>query len=131
MVEVEANTDTVCVYLHRLFDDSLNKIAADNRTDGGQNDKTSFLYRQRDWGTTQETYAPIVWQYEKKGHVDPTYINEPWHYGRRLIIDYWLEPVRTIKTLPATLTSEIEGCLIEAMRRTDLRIVLQDLRALM
>ncbi|KAL8926727.1 MAG: hypothetical protein Q9208_002801 [Pyrenodesmia sp. 3 TL-2023] len=98
-------------------------------------DQTSFLKAQRLWGFEQRSqYPPILFVYKRKDRRDPKYPGDNIPYMRwrgLLVIDNEGEPVRRFRNIPATLSSQVEGGLMEAMMREDSGIDIDDFMARM
>lgn len=103
------------------------------RTRGaGTTDITSFLVSQRTWGPERKDWPDVLFQVEvvKRRNLPK---NVPfWHHNGRLVIDHDNHPMRDFSgLLPATLSSEAEGWLLEAFTRSDPRVQIKDLRGRM
>lgn len=100
-----------------------------------EEDRTSFLRAQRDWGfDKREQYPPISFVFERKDRSNPVYPgNEVPNMRWRglLVLDHDDKPVRRFSNIPATLSTQAEGGLLEALSRGDSRIRGADLLARM
>ncbi|KAI4177716.1 MAG: hypothetical protein LQ343_000179 [Gyalolechia ehrenbergii] len=98
-------------------------------------DQTSFLKAQRNWGfDTREHYPPITFVFKRSDRSNPAYPNDKIPYMRwrgLLVVDYNGKPVQRFNNVPATLSTQIEGGLIEALSRGDSRVDTTDLLARM
>lgn len=100
-------------------------------------DQTSFLKTQRRWGFHRDNrsqYPPIIFVFERKDRPDPQYPNDDIPHMRwrgLLVIDHEGQPVRRFRNIPAALSSQIEGGLMEAIQREDSRIRNNDFLARM
>ncbi|KAL8752322.1 MAG: hypothetical protein Q9184_005772 [Pyrenodesmia sp. 2 TL-2023] len=98
-------------------------------------DQTSFLKTQRLWGFEKRSqYPPILFVFKRKDRQDPHYprgIIPHMRWRGLLVIDNEGEPVRRFRNIPATLSSQMEGGLMEAIFREDSRIDAEDLMARM
>ena len=94
-------------------------------------DTTCFHAGQASWGIPRANYAPIIFQYQRKDHEDPSNTVENLQWDGRLVIDYWLKPVRAFQEFPLVLSSKYEAMLMEAAKRTNSHIALHDFRARM
>lgn len=103
--------------------------------DAATDDMTSFLQAQRRWGfNTREQYPPIIFLFQRMNRQDPIYPNDRipnMRWRGLLVIDRNGVPVRRFRNIPATLSSQAEGGLMEAIRREDSRIKNKDLVARM
>lgn len=101
------------------------------------NDVTSYLPSQKEWGPDREADWPkiennVLHRFERKGYPIPEYRPEVWYDGRgRIVLDPDNHPILKYKVLPATLSSELSGRDMEAMKRLDLRLSRKDFRARM
>ena len=100
-------------------------------------DRTSFLNAQRNWGFAEDDrsqYPPILFILRRGDRLDPHYPDDqipPMRWRGLLVIDHNGAPVRRFRNIPATLSSSMEGGLIEAIFREDSRIETYDLLARM
>lgn len=98
----------------------------------GRGDETSYHAAQRGWATTRRHYAPVMFDFERLGRTNPIYnIGRRWEHRDRVVIDYWLEPVRSVNDMPTALSSNFEGDYMEPIARIDSRITIRDFIARM
>lgn len=100
------------------------------------NDVTSFLPSQKAWGPDRDLHWPnikdnILHRFERKGYPIPDYTPEVWYYEGKVVLDSDNHAILNYEVLPATLSSELSGRDMEAMKRLDLRIGRKDFRARM
>ncbi|KAL8966335.1 MAG: hypothetical protein Q9197_006041 [Variospora fuerteventurae] len=95
-------------------------------------DQTSFLASQRTWGFQERyQYPPIIFVFESKDRSPPTTRIPDMRWRGLLVLDHSGDPVRRFPGIPATLSTHIEGGLMEAIRRHDPRVHNNDLLARM
>ena len=94
-------------------------------------DRTCFHTEQASWGAERANYAPIIFQYQQQDHLNPSYVVGNMEWEGKVVIDYWLRPVRAFQELPLALSSKYEAMLMEAAKRTNSHIVHHDFRARM
>ncbi|KAL9122011.1 MAG: hypothetical protein Q9187_001436 [Circinaria calcarea] len=97
-----------------------------------EHDATAFHQDQKLWGLSRKHRPRILFQY-KKGPTDKlTYEAGIWcdSHGR-VILDLDGTPVRNYTNIPVVLSSQLEGCYMEAMMRQHPKIKLQDFAARM
>ncbi|KAI4086934.1 MAG: hypothetical protein LQ344_007160 [Seirophora lacunosa] len=86
-------------------------------------DKTSFLAAHKHWGFKDRAqYPPIVFVFEGKHRDPPTFPVPEMRWRGLLVLDHAGVPVRRFPNIPATLSTQLEGGLMEAMQRADPRI---------
>ncbi|MCJ1422813.1 hypothetical protein MMC29_000693 [Sticta canariensis] len=100
------------------------------------NDVTSFLPNQKEWGPDRDTDWPkiennVLHRFERGDYPIPEYKPTVWYNEGRVVLDADNHPILDYKVLPATLSSELSGRDMEAMKRLDLRISRKDFRARM
>ena len=100
------------------------------------NDVTSFLPSQKAWGPDRDLHWPnikdnVLHRFERKGYPIPDYQPEVWYYEGKVVLDSDNHAILNYEVLPATLSSELSGRDIEAIKRLDLRIGRKDFRARM
>ncbi|MCJ1261094.1 hypothetical protein MMC22_000958 [Lobaria immixta] len=100
------------------------------------NDVTSFLPSQKAWGPGRDLHWPnikdnVLHRFERKGYPIPDYQLEVWYYEGKVVLDSDNHAILNYEVLPATLSSELSGRDMEAMKRLDLRIGRKDFRARM
>lgn len=79
-----------------------------------------------------ENWAPILYVFEKKGHNTPKDSPVNWKVGRRVVLaGRDSKPILDYKDIPATLSTELVGRDMEAIKRTDPRIRQRDFIARM
>ena len=95
-------------------------------------DVTAFLESQKDWDLERDngwTGVEVLFILDNPKHKRPTY-KVPWMFDEeRVVLDLDNDPVKDYRDIPLTLSSEVEGALLEAIRRLDLRITTFDLWA--
>ena len=94
-------------------------------------DTTCYHAGQASWGVHRANHAPIIFQDQRQDHKKPSYAPGNMRWDRKLVIDYWLEPVRAFEEFPLVLSSKYEAMLIEAAKRSNSQIALHDFRARM
>lgn len=116
-----------------LIESELTPLQEFTRGSGlGRGDETSYHAAQRAWGTTRRHYAPVMFDFERLGRTNPIYnIDRRWEHRDRVVIDYWLEPVRSVNDMPTALSSNFEGDYMEPIARIDSRITIRDFIARM
>ena len=83
------------------------------------------------WGLQREHYAPVMFEYECLRRQDSRQrVGNLYHHGR-LVIDYWLAPVRAFRELPLVISSMYEGGFIEPSLRIRPDMGYRDIRARM
>lgn len=83
----------------------------------GDGDITAFHAAQANWGPRPENW-PAVLNVAKKVEYDiATHVPELWFDGGRLIIDRDNHPVKKHHEIPVTLSSQVEGWLLESIWR--------------
>lgn len=102
----------------------------------GPDDLTSYLPSQKEWGPDRDIHWPkiegnVLHRFERKGYPIPDYKPELWYDEGRIVLDLDDNPILKFKVIPTTLSSELSGRDMEAMKRLDLRISLKDFRARM
>lgn len=94
---------------------------------------TSFLESQKSWGPVRdENWAEILYVFEKQEKDPPKDSPVNWKVGRRVVLaGRDSKPILDYKDIPATLSTELAGRDMEAIKRTDLRIRQRDFIARM
>lgn len=95
------------------------------------NDVTSFHKPQQNWGFERDQRPEILHQYEKAGYKNPTYFVPIWIHKDKVVLDYEDHPILAFRNMPATISTQVEGGLQEAICREDSRIDVKDFRARM
>lgn len=113
-------------------------IALDNPRErgAGPNDVTSYLAIQKEWSPDRDVHWPkiegnVLHRFERNGYPIPEYKPEVWYDTGRIVLDLDNNPILKYEIIPATLSSELSGRDMEAMKRLDLRISRKDFRARM
>ncbi|KAI9816156.1 MAG: hypothetical protein M1826_001882 [Phylliscum demangeonii] len=91
-------------------------------------DVTAFFEPHRHWSI--DNLPDILYQWKKTGHNTPTYTPEPRKdpaTGEVVKDPGTKKTIRMFRNIPATVSSALEGWLIEAILREDSRITLKDL----
>lgn len=103
------------------------------RTEGeGTTDITSFLASQKSWGSKRGNWPDVLFQVEMVKNNNLPKTVPLWYRDKKLLIDHDNRPMRDFsELLPATLSSEAEGWLMEAFLRSDRRVQMRDLRGRM
>ena len=103
-----------------------------DRTSGEhEDDKTSFHPGQRTWGPNKPNWPPLDHQLEKRDYRDPVYEVPIWMDHGRVVLDPDNHPVKRFREIPTTCSSEMEGWLMEGIRRQNSSIGYKDFRARM
>lgn len=94
---------------------------------------TSFLESQKSWGPVRdENWAEILYVFEKQEKDPPKDSPVNWKVGSRVVLaGRDSKPILHYKDIPATLSTELAGRDMEAIKRTDLRIRQRDFIARM
>ena len=112
---------------------SNNESYAHKRESGTlPNDITSFHPNQKDWGEDRPYRPKILFQFE----APPNWKNTKDEvgmmlYGDKIVLDPDNRPVRGFAEIPLTVSSKVEGWLMEAIRRQNHQITPNDFRARM
>lgn len=113
-------------------------IISDHARERGRaaNDVTSYLACQKEWGPDRDRDWPkikdnVLHRFDRQGYPIPDYKPEIWYDAGRIVLDPDNHAILKYKIIPATLSSELSGRDMEAMRRLDLRIIRKDFRARM
>ena len=94
----------------------------------GPSDTTSFLEDHKDWGPLRKDRPKILFQLEPpKPRVDPDNKVGILTYQGRVVLDWSGQPVKEFRELPFTISSHVEGWRLEAILRTNSKIVLNDI----
>ena len=99
-------------------------------------DITSFHPDQKTWGPDRNEHWPfmpdqLLFRLERQGYPAPDYHVTRWIDDGRIVLDMDNRPIRNFHSIPLTLSSEMEGYLMEMINRMDTRISHRDLRARM
>jgi len=131
-------TWVVAVYHNDLRAELLQEAAKGGkydheRTEGeGTTDITSFLASQKSWGSKRGNWPDVLFQVEMVKNNNLPKTVPLWYRDKKLLIDHDNRPMRDFsELLPATLSSEAEGWLMEAFLRSDRRVQMRDLRGRM
>ncbi|MCJ1270498.1 hypothetical protein MMC22_010395 [Lobaria immixta] len=129
---------------HRAVEGDIWKPAAsllgsyDNPRERGANpnDVTSYLAIQKEWGPDRDVHWPkiegnVLHRFERNDYPIPEYTPEVWYDTGRIVLDLDNNPILKYEIIPATLSSELSGRDMEAIKRLDLRISRKDFRARM
>lgn len=129
---------------HNDIRDELLAIASNNGRDQYDyprergmdwNDQTAFLAEHRHWRSEPEHWHlitdDILNRVDRAKYPRPKYPIVPMMHNGRIVLDKENYPVRVFHQLPLTLSSQMEGWLLEAITRLDLRIEKTDIRARM
>ena len=92
---------------------------------------TNIVVGQKNWGDRREHWPDVLYQYEAlprnyEGKKPP-----PWKYEDRIVLDINRNPVLAFVEIPATISSKLEPCFLEAFTRLNQHILLKDIRARM
>ena len=99
------------------------------------NDRTAYLASQHNWGPERDQWhhipGNILNRLEKREYKGLNHDQRPglWYHRGLLVLDHDNHPVRLFPELPDTLSSVVEGWLIEAICRLDHRITRRDIWA--
>ncbi|MCJ1478666.1 hypothetical protein MMC13_007347 [Lambiella insularis] len=117
----------------RLIEHAASRGRYDHGRAAGEHpeDVTSYLLEQKSWGAKREELPDIVLQIGPGSHLNPTYDIPLWYDNERIVLNTDNHPVRRFRDIPDTISSEIEGGIITAIRRLDPRILVQDFIARM
>ncbi|MCJ1282964.1 hypothetical protein MMC26_002291 [Xylographa opegraphella] len=98
----------------------------------GADDVTSFLPAQKTWGIERQYWPDVLFQIipDKSTHLPEDNV-KPWYRNGMILLDQDNRPLNDYDSIPATLSTEIEGQYMEAMSRLDSRIKHADFRARM
>lgn len=89
-------------------------------------DITSYLPEQQSWSSGREHLPDIVLQIAPESRTYPTHNILLWYDHERIVLNADNHPVRNFRDIPDTVSSEIEGGIITAVRRLDPRITVYD-----
>ncbi|KAL8750186.1 MAG: hypothetical protein Q9184_006514 [Pyrenodesmia sp. 2 TL-2023] len=96
----------------------------------GQSDVTAY-HPQQNWSIERAHRPPKTFQIERRPLTEPTYPINIWVWRGIIVLDYKGLPLRDFKSIPATLSSEEDGCFLEGMSREDPRAAWKDFCARM
>ena len=118
------------------MNDQLIDLAHPRDRGRGALDKTAFLQSQKDWNLERDdgwNGVEVLFAFDKvqfnNNTPNPTY-EVPWLYEDGCVVldlDNW--PLNAFESIPLTLSSNVEGGLMEAIIRYDDRIQMEDLWA--
>ena len=103
----------------------------ERKTGLGNWDKTCFNNMQRYWGLEREHYAPVMFEYENLRRKNPRSQIGNLYYRGRLVIDYWLAPVRAFQEIPLVISSQFAGGFMEPALRIRPDMMYHDIKARM
>ena len=93
-------------------------------------DITSFHPAQRDWSLSRAHRAPILTLWSEPAGSAPSYTIGYLLFNGRLMLDYAGKPIRAIRHLPLTISSEVKGFRLETWVRQDTqRLRIEDILA--
>lgn len=92
---------------------------------------TSYLAENQNWDEDRDHRPEVCFQYEKREWITPDYEPEIWTHHRKFVIDHCNRRMRLWHNLPLTISSEESGMFLEAWRRQDSRIAIDDMMARM
>lgn len=92
---------------------------------------TSYLAANHDWDEDRDHRPEVCFQYEKRDRTTPEYEPGLWIRGGKFVIDHSSRRMQMWRNLPLTISSEESGMFLEAWRREDSRIGLDDMMARM
>ena len=124
---------TVTIHYKSQTNDQLT-ISAHPRDRGrGALDETAFLQSQKDWNLKRDdgwTGVEVLFGYDRgrfREHTpNPTY-DVPWLYEDGcVVLDLDGQPLKAYESIPLTISSKVEGALMEAIIRYDDRISVGD-----
>lgn len=93
---------------------------------------TAFHPDQKDWGEERPFRPKILFQLDPpKDRKDPTYAVGNMMYNGHLLLDPDNRPIRNFHEIPLTVSSQVEGWVMEAIRRQHSKISANDFRARM
>ena len=94
---------------------------------------TSFLKSQKSWGPVRDkNWADILYVFEKKESSSPKDDPVYWKVGKRIVLaSRDSKPILKYNDIPATLSTQLAGRDMEAIKRTDPRIRQRDFIARM
>ena len=99
----------------------------------GALDTTAFLQSQKDWNLERDygwNGVEVLFKFNND-MLNPTY-EVPWLYEDGcVVLNLDHRPLRAFENIPLTLSSEVEGVLMEAIIRYDVRISIEDFWARM
>lgn len=97
-----------------------------------QDDITSFHPDQKGWGEDRSCRPNILFQFEApQNYKDQKQEVGNMMYGDKIVLDPDNRPVRNFQEIPLTVSSKVEGWLMEAIRRQNHQITPSDFRARM
>lgn len=93
---------------------------------------TAFHPDQKDWGEERPFRPKILFQLDPpKDRKDPTYAVGNMMYNGHLLLDPDNRPIHNFHEIPLTVSSQVEGWVMEAIRRQHSKISANDFRARM
>ncbi|KAL9125141.1 MAG: hypothetical protein Q9217_005608 [Psora testacea] len=123
--------------LDRASNNGQHSYTQPRRRGLGVDDETAFHNEQKNWGGDRLHWGRIrddvLNIFEGNGYVglDAAQVPQDWYEGDRIVLDHDNHPLRVFRDLPLTLSTEVEGWLLEAYCRLDSRIERKDIRARM
>lgn len=112
-----------------LIDGLLTELGHPRARGDREDDVTAFLGTQKDWDLERDhgwNGIDVLYMFAKLDHETPTY-EVSWMYDEgRVVLDPDNHPIMDYRDIPWTLSSNIEGALMEAIRRLDPRITIID-----
>ncbi|MCJ1244001.1 hypothetical protein MMC30_001198 [Trapelia coarctata] len=134
----DSKTWVAAIYHNNLRAELIQEAAKGGKYDHKRNegegatDVTSFLASQKSWGPERKSWPDVLFQIEVVKDKNLPKTVPVWRRNERLVIDHDNHPMRDFSSLlPATLSSEAEGWLMEAFIRSDRRVQMKDLRGRM
>ena len=112
-----------------LIDDLLTELAHPRARGEHEHDVTAFLKMQKDWDLERDhgwNGIDVLCIFAKLDHETPRY-EVSWMYDEgRVVLNPDNHPINDHRNIPSTLSSNIEGALMEAIRQLDPRITIID-----
>ena len=110
------------------MDDSLIGLGHPRARGEAMSDVTAFLESQKDWDLERDngwTGIEVLFEFAVPKHTRSS--NVSWLFDEgRVVLDLDNDPVKDYKDIPLTLSSEVEGALMEAISRLDDNIKIYD-----
>ena len=125
---------TVTLSCQILTDDELTSLAHPRACGQDPLDITAFLDSQRHWDLERDngwTGVEFLFTFHNDNLPTPNYELFWMYHNDRLVLDLDHHPVLDYKDIPLTVSSQVEGGLLEAIRCLDPRIRWQDFHARM
>lgn len=95
------------------------------------NDITSYHPDYENWGPERQDRPDILFQYLRKDYKSKVYKPKKWYDENRIVLDMNDQPIKKWRELPLVLSSELEGFMMEGIRRLQPKISVKDFRARM